>query len=249
MSYVTAKHNEKRSWYGLLMDKKLEKLLPVFGKAIRPLVYKHITADKDKTKDVMFMAGSPAAGKTELLNQLIEQLNLNYLVRIDADDFRWWFPYYNEANSFDYQRPASRMVDFIYKQAIEDGYPIVMDSTFASITNAEQNFDLALGAGYNVMLNYVYFDPAYAWTFAQARSRKVPLDVLKDNFFKSRATIEHVLAKYEGKFILNVYHRMEDPQNPGHFVVKKTKNVTLATWPDSHDCPYSDISDLAHIGV
>jgi len=110
----------KISWYGLLMDKDLEKLLPDFGKAIRPFVFKHVTTNKvANAKHVLFMAGSPAAGKTELLNQLIQQHRFDNLVRIDADDFRWWFPYYNEANAFEYQRPASRMVDFIYKEALD----------------------------------------------------------------------------------------------------------------------------------
>ncbi|WP_250261716.1 zeta toxin family protein, partial [Escherichia coli] len=113
----------------------------------------------------------------------------------------------------------------------------------------ERNFDLALKAGYQVALNYVYFDPAYAWVFAQARSRKVPLEVLKANFFKSRETIEHMLAKYAGLFTLNVYHRREDPENDGQFVVDYTPNVTLENWTTSHSCPYSDVSDLAHLGV
>ncbi|MFP5977679.1 zeta toxin family protein [Enterobacter mori] len=232
------------------MDKDLEKLLPDFGKAIRPFVFKHVTTNKvANAKHVLFMAGSPAAGKTELLNQLIQQHRFDNLVRIDADDFRWWFPYYNEANAFEYQRPASRMVDFIYKEALDKGHQIVMDSTFSSITNAEQNFDLALSKGYKVMLNYVYFDPAHAWTFAQARSRKVPLEILKDNFFKSRATIEHMLAKYEGQFTLNVYHRQVDPKNEGHYVMDEVYNVSLKDWAASHHCPYADVSDLAHIGV
>lgn len=232
------------------MKQELETILPEFGEAIRPHVYSYVTANKHATaKNVLFMAGSPAAGKTELLNRLIEQNGIQNIVRIDADDFRWWFPYYNEENSFEYQTPASRMVDFIYKKALSEGYPIVMDSTFASKGIAEQNFDRALKAGYKVMLNYVYFDPAHAWVFAQARSRKVPLDILKANFFKSRATIEYMLDKYEGQFTLNVYHRREDPENKGQFVVDFTPNVTLATWTTSHHCPYADVSDLAHLGV
>lgn len=232
------------------MKPELETILPEFGEAIRPHVYSYVTANKHATaKQVLFMAGSPAAGKTELLNRLIEQHGLTNIVRIDADDFRWWFPYYNEDNSVEYQKPASKMVDFIYKKALSEGYPIVMDSTFSSIGIAEQNFDRALKAGYQVMLNYVYFDPTYAWVYAQARSRKVPLEVLKANFFKSRKTIEHMLTKYEGQFTLNVYHRWEDPKNKGQFEVSYTPNVTLATWNTSHHCPYTDVSDLAHIGV
>lgn len=71
------------------------------------------------------MAGSPAAGKTELLNRLLEQHGITNIVRIDADDFRWWFPYYNEENSVDYQRPASRMVDFIYKKRYLKAIPLL----------------------------------------------------------------------------------------------------------------------------
>lgn len=232
------------------MKPELETILPEFGEAIRPHVYSYVTANKHATaKQVLFMAGSPAAGKTELLNRLIEQHGLTNIVRIDADDFRWWFPYYNEENSVEYQKPASKMVDFIYKKALSEGYPIVMDSTFSSIGIAEQNFDRALRAGYQVMLNYVYFDPTHAWVYAQARSRKVPLEVLKKNFFKSRETIEHMLTKYAGQFTLNVYHRREDSENVGQFLVDFTSNVTLATWTTSHHCPYSDVSDLAHIGV
>ncbi|HAV1851624.1 zeta toxin family protein [Enterobacter hormaechei] len=232
------------------MKPELETILPEFGEAIRPHIYSYVTANKHATaRQVLFMAGSPAAGKTELLNRLIEQHGLTNIVRIDADDFRWWFPYYNEENSTEYQKPASKMVDFIYKKALSEGYPIVMDSTFSSIGIAEQNFDRALRAGYQVMLNYVYFDPTHAWVYAQARSRKVPLEVLKKNFFKSRETIEHMLTKYAGQFTLNVYHRREDPENVGQFLVDYTSNVTLATWTTSHHCPYSDVSDLAHIGV
>ena len=232
------------------MKPELETILPEFGEAIRPHVYSYVTANKHATaKQVLFMAGSPAAGKTELLNRLIEQHGLTNIVRIDADDFRWWFPYYNEENSVEYQKPASKMVDFIYKKALSEGYPIVMDSTFSSIGIAEQNFDRALRAGYQVMLNYVYFDPTHAWVYAQARSRKVPLEVLKKNFFKSRETIEHMLTKYAGQFTLNVYHRRVEPENVGQFLVDYTSNVSLATWTTSHHCPYSDVSDLAHIGV
>ncbi|CAM4128910.1 zeta toxin family protein [Serratia silvae] len=195
------------------------------------------------------MAGSPAAGKTELLNRLIEQNGLTNFVRIDADDFRWWFPYYNEKNARDYQKPASGMVEKTYKHALTDGYPIIMDSTFASPGIADKNFDRAFEAGYKVMLNYVYFEPALAWQYAQTRTRQVPLDVLKKNFIKSSETIEHVLNKYHGCFTLNVIQRRPDPNNQGQFIIDYKSGVTKDSWVDSHDCPYTVIEDLAHIGV
>lgn len=231
-----------------IMDKELVAVLPAFSRSIRPSLYQYLTQNKRVTsQDVLFMAGSPAAGKTELLDLLIEENRITNIVRIDADDFRWWFPYYSEANAAAYQKPASQMVELMYRYALRDGYQIVMDSTFASRDIAERNVQRALSAGYRVMINYFYFDPELAWRYAKLRARKVPLDILKQNFFKSRKTIEYMIEKYKDNITLNVYQRRPSPQNPHKFVVDYKPDVTLASWPDSHDYPYRDVSDLSHI--
>ncbi|MBN3194621.1 zeta toxin family protein [Pectobacterium versatile] len=234
------------------MDGKL--LTPLsrkVGEVIKEVLYEHLTTGKTPTesKAVLFMAGSPAAGKTELLNRLIEQHNLNNFVRIDADDFRWWFPYYNEENSVHFQKAASEMVDYIYKRALSDGYQIIMDSTFSSLHIAKSNFNRALDANYSIILNYVYFDPENAWAYAQERKRTVPLEVLKRNFIKSREVIVNMLKAYNGRFTLNTYHRYELPPTSGSFSVDTEYDVTQSTWATSHPCPYNSIDDLAHIGV
>lgn len=229
---------------------RLRPLLPLVGDSLEPLVYKYLTQDKQVTeKAVLFMAGSPAAGKTELLNRLISEHKMTNFVRIDADDFRWWFPYYNEKNSIEYQKPASRMVEKTYCHALKDGFQIIMDSTFSSTSIAQQNFDRAFKEGYQVILNYVYFEPALAWQYAQSRTRHVPLEVLKKNFLKSREAIVNTLDRYDGQFTLNVYHRRVDPDSEGGFAIDVIPNVTKQTWLSSHDCPYVTIDDLAHIGV
>lgn len=219
--------------------------------AVQDILYGHLTRDKptDLPLDVMFMAGSPAAGKTELLTRLIDEHGLNDFVRIDADDIRWWFPYYNEENSFYYQKPASDMVDYIYKKALTDKHQIIMDSTFASKNYAEQNFDAALAAGYEIILNYVYLDPEIAWQYASKRKRAVPLDVLKRNFINGRKVIKHMLDKYDGQFTLNVYHRFTSSSDPTGFDVEETFNVTRSTWEASHPCSYTHVDELSHIGV
>lgn len=230
------------------MNKELQAILPGFGKAIEPHLWRYLTSNKEaSTRSALFMAGSPAAGKTELLNNLFEESEIANIVRIDADDFRWWFPYYNEENAIDYQSPASEMVEFVYQNALLEGYQVAMDSTFASQTIAEKNFERAFKAGYSVLLNYVYFDPELAWSYAQLRTRKVPLNILKANFFKCRATIVRMLKKYPGRFTLNVYHRRVDPDNAGKFLIDYVPDVTLETWQSSHDCPYASVSDLAYI--
>lgn len=232
------------------MNKELQAILPGFGKAIEPHLCQYLTSNREaSTRSALFMAGSPAAGKTELLNYFLEEGEIANIVRIDADDFRWWFPYYNEENAFDYQRAASAMVEFVYQYALQEGYQVVMDSTFASQTIAEKNFERAFEAGYSVLLNYVYFDPELAWSYAQTRPRKVPLNILKANFFRCRDTIARMLKKYAGRFTLDVYHRRIDPENPGKFLIDYTPDVTLDTWWDSHCCPYASVSDLDHIGA
>ncbi|WP_223811683.1 MULTISPECIES: zeta toxin family protein [unclassified Pantoea] len=219
--------------------------------AVKEILFQHLTKDKTAVanRSVLFMAGSPAAGKTEFINNVLFEGKQTNFVRIDADDFRWWFPYYNEKNSVCFQKPASKMVDYIYPAALAGGYQIIMDSTFASKGIAEQNFDMAIQFGYKILLNYVYFDPADAWIYAQKRTRLVPLDVLKRNFINGREVIKHVLDKYAGQFTLNVIHRQRDPLSASGFNVRYVPDVTKSTWEDSHHCPYSCVEDLAHIGV
>lgn len=236
------------------MDKTLLEPLGLQVKdAVEDVLYNYLTNKKKPINDgacgIVFMAGSPAAGKTELINNVILTGKQTNFVRIDADDFRWWFPYYNESNSVCFQKPASKMVSAIYARALDNRYQIIMDSTFASKGIADSNFDAAIAAGYTLILNYVYLDPAIAWVYAQQRSRVVPLDVLKNNFINGRKVIEHVLEKYDGQFALNVFHRYREPANPTGFSIETIRNVTKDTWADSHHCPYTCIDDLADIGV
>ena len=236
------------------MDKNLLEPLGLQVKdAVEDILYNHLTKEKkpisEGQRGIVFMAGSPASGKTELINNVILAGKQTNFVRIDADDFRWWFPYYNQSNSFCFQKPASKMVSAIYARALDNRYQIIMDSTFASKDIADANFDAALAAGYTLILNYVYLDPAIAWVYAQKRTRVVPLEVLKKNFINGRRVIEHVLEKYEGMFILNVFRRYRDPANPSGFSIETIRHVTKDTWAASHDCPYTCIEDLAAIGV
>lgn len=219
--------------------------------ALEDVLYNHLTKGKKPVDKlgIIFMAGSPAAGKTEFINGVLQESQNSNFVRIDADDFRWWFPYYNEKNSVCFQKPASKMVDFIYKKSLQDRYQIIMDSTFASTGIADKNFKAALAAGYKIVLNYVYLDPALAWVYAQKRTRVVPLDVLKNNFINGRDVIRHVLEKFEGQFTLNVYHRVPSPTDKTGYDIRTTLDVTKETWETSHACPYTCIEDLAHIGV
>ena len=121
----------------------------------------------------------------------------------------------------DYQRPASRMVDFIYKKRAIEGYPIVMDSTFSSI-GVRRSFDLALKAGYQSSTELRLFWSGLRVGFtSQPALHKVPLEVLKTNFFQEPEThwtyarLGNMQAYLHSMFIIDG----KDPENDGQFKV------------------------------
>ena len=93
--------------------------------------YSHVIADKHigSTKDAIFMAGSPGAGKTEVATELLSFYQ--NMVIIDADRFREGFPTYNGANSSEFQSGASWLVGDIFNRVSDEGYSLLLDGTFA----------------------------------------------------------------------------------------------------------------------
>ena len=87
-------------------------------------------------KDAIFMAGSPGAGKTEVVTGLSE--NYSEYVVIDADYFRTQFPDYNGTNSSVFQKASSWLVEQSLKFVLEKGYSFILDATFA-VLSAEKN--------------------------------------------------------------------------------------------------------------
>ncbi|KHN54767.1 hypothetical protein OI69_03450 [Pectobacterium fontis] len=220
--------------------------------AIKDIVYRAMTAGlrRSTTPAVFFTAGSPGAGKSELIKQRLKDFS-NILV-IDADECRRLLPYYEETNAPLFQRAASNLVEYIYKQATADGLDIIMDSNFASFKHAEFNLSLALDRGYLTAIDYVYLDPALAWTYARQRKRTVPLNVLKHNFMKCRSTIKKVLKdeRFMGKVQVTVYYREKDFTQPNKFNVTRIRNIrTEAEFLSSHSCPYTKLAHLDIISV
>ncbi|KHS67368.1 hypothetical protein RC77_13835 [Pectobacterium brasiliense] len=227
-------------------------LAEVVAEAIKDIVYNTITSGlrSSATPAVFFTAGSPGAGKSELIKQRLKGFS-NILV-IDADEFRRLLPYYEETNAPLFQRAASSLVEYIYTKAIVDGLDIIMDSNFASFKNAEFNLSLALGRGYLTAIDYVYLDPALAWAYAKQRKRKVPLNVLKKNFMNCRSTIKKVLKdeRFSGRVQVTVYYREKDYTQPNKFKVTRIRNIKTETeFLNSHRCPYTKLAHLDVISV
>ena len=165
-----------------------------------------------QTKDALFMAGSPGAGKTEVAESFLS-LNPEWLL-IDADRYRRRFPNYNGSNSSDFQKGASYLVDYTYTEVLKRGYSFILDGTFA-IDKSFQNVERALKRGYGVSVYYVYQDPVIAWDFTKKREkiegRLVPKKVFINAYFKSRENIISLKKALDSQVSVNIV--IKDYQN------------------------------------
>lgn len=82
------------------------------------------------------MAGSPGAGKTEVVSSLTDNYD-NYVV-LDVDYFRTQFPDYNGTNSSIFQKTSSWLVEQTLKYVLEHSYSFILDATFV-ILSADKN--------------------------------------------------------------------------------------------------------------
>ena len=150
-----------------------------------------------QTKDAIFMAGSPGAGKTEVATELLSFYQ--NMVVIDADLFREGFPAYNGANSSEIQSGASWLVGEIFNRVSDAGYSLLLDGTFA-LASASKNIDRVLKRSYNVSIYYVYQDPVIAWEFVKQREKVEGRNVPKERFINAYFMARHNLIKVKEKF-------------------------------------------------
>ena len=161
--------------------------------------YSHVIAGKHigSTKDAIFMAGSPGAGKTEVATELLSFYH--NMVIIDADRFREGFPTYNGANSSEFQSGASWLVGDIFNRVSDEGYSLLLDGTFA-LASASKNIERVLKRNYNVSIYYVYQDPMIAWEFVKQREKVEGRNVPKERFINAYFMARHNLIKVKEKF-------------------------------------------------
>nr|WP_237580218.1 zeta toxin family protein [Enterococcus sp. JM4C] len=162
-------------------------------------------------REAIFMAGSPGAGKTEVVLSLTESYE-NYVV-INADYFRTQFPDYNGKNSSLFQKGSSWLVEQSVKYVLEQGYSFILDATFA-IPSADKNIVRVLKNNFSITIFYVYQQPEIAWGFTKKREqvegRFVPKNTFINAFFQSRANIKKVKERHP-EILLNLI--VKDYQN------------------------------------
>ncbi|KKO45745.1 hypothetical protein WG68_08485 [Arsukibacterium ikkense] len=175
----------------------------------------------------VFMAGAPGAGKTEVSKDLVSQFM--HTLRIDADDYRAFFPGYDGSNSHLFQGPVSLIVERVLDKVFNRKQNFVLDGTFASLRVAQKNIGRALKHGHSVELLYVFQSPVISWAFVGAREeqegRRILIDIFIEQFLTSKDVANQIKAEFgdavnlrllvkdldiDRTEYINVYKRIDD---------------------------------------
>lgn len=185
----------------------------LINKFCNPLIYPPY-----EVPSILFMAGSPGAGKTEYSKSLIKQLeekdkNSKY-IRVDADEVRNMIPQFNGKNSSQIQRAASKGVSIILDYAFHNKQNILVDGTFANYEIMDKNIKRALDKTPKIGIFYLYQDPILAWEFTQVREkvekRKISKSVFIDAFFKAKKNVNLIKEKYGNRIDVNLIIQNRD---------------------------------------
>jgi len=157
---------------------------------------------KNKDKKLIFMAGSPGAGKTEVA----QLLKIKYSIdSIDTDDIRKLCDGYSGANSHLFQRASSKGVSILLNYAFSNEISFILDGNFADYEMQKRNIDRAKKHNYDIEINYIYRPLEVAKRYTQKREkrsgRKVPDDVFNK---KSLGAIE-TINKFIDEIKVNFY--------------------------------------------
>lgn len=165
-------------------------------------------------KTAIFTAGASGAGKTEYAISRKEKEP--FLLHMDIDEVRNFFSSvgYNGTNSSDYQRPASKGVNWIFDRATKKGYSFILDSNFAESSIAQSNIQRLLDKEYVIEINYIFRNIDKSFEFAKKREsitkRKVPLEVVQSSFKNSFDTTLFIKSVFKETIILNLIDREND---------------------------------------
>lgn len=160
---------------------------------------------------IIFMAGSPGAGKTEFSIRWIENAynknitlkkNLekrmdistfdNIVVRIDVDEVREFFPEYQKTdvkngihgNAHVIQKAANKGLDILRKYCLENEISFLHDGTFGNFSTMKKIIKRSLANDRKVVIFYLYIDPLSAWEFTKAREKMEGRNIVKGKFIQ-----------------------------------------------------------------
>lgn len=167
---------------------------------------------------VLFMAGSPGAGKTELSKELVRILNEedeSHYCRIDPDEIRDELPGYDGSNAYLFQQAISIAMDDLISHISKSNQNAIIDGTLAKYDTAKSNIKKIIERNGITGIIYVYQDPKVAWNFTQMREklegRRINKKDLVNTLFKARENVD--ILKEEFKDRLMVFLAEKDYRN------------------------------------
>ena len=165
-------------------------------------------------KIAIFTAGSSGAGKTEYaISRKEKEVNL---IHIDTDEIRNFFiPIgYNGKNSNMFQQASSKGVDILFKEAINRGFSVILDTNFSNFNIAKINLTKALKHQYIIEIVYILQDLDKCYEFAKIREsvtkRAVPKELIEKSFIRSTKTVIQAKESFKNSIILNVIDRINN---------------------------------------
>lgn len=197
------------------MDNLEQKAIDYFNKNKKQFFEeytKDIKALEEKT--AIFTAGMSGVGKTEFC--IFFKENNSDFIHIDTDDIREFFrPIgYDGQNSDTFQKVASRGFNELFNYSLKQGYSIILDSNFASKTQATQNIERLLKRGYSIEIYYLYNEPKVCFEYATRREivthRKVPKEVFVKSNTNSYNTVLQIKSFFKNAVHLHFIDKKED---------------------------------------
>jgi predicted ABC-type ATPase len=191
-----------------MTDKEIIEAAKKYARAHKKAIAKKLTNTQDFPSEEqpvsVFMAGSPGAGKTEASKNLLESLEANNIIRLDADELRTQFQQYDGKNSHLFQAAVSILVEKVFDLALKNSQSILLDGTMgAQYEKCRQNIQRSIDRGRFVQIYYVYQEPLLAWDIVQKRELLEGRRINKDNFiaqyFASRSNIKLLKQHFGSK--------------------------------------------------
>lgn len=163
---------------------------------------------------IIFMAGSPGAGKTEFVKEL-KSLDAkgklsggNSFTVIDPDAIREYLPGYMGNNSHLFQNAISIGVGMLFRNAVRNKQNVIVDGTFANYKLVQENVKNVIKNNCTPVIFYIFQHPVVAWDFTQKREavegRRIHKSDFIDKFIAAKDTVLKVKNEFGDKVVLNM---------------------------------------------
>ncbi len=145
------------------MNKELEKEAFNWAKENRKRIVKEILLKYDneyfKSKQIIFLSGSPWAWKTEVINWMMEEWFSKFFFHVDLDEIRKIIPWYRWDESDSFHKWVIKIMELLLDEIFRKWISIILDWTFGSKKVSQKNIDKAISKGYDIKIYYIKFDP------------------------------------------------------------------------------------------